>query len=155
MKKEIGPHVFQLINADHIAGWEHLYFAALNALKAFQDTRNIAERLDIEILLYASCQDQINKAFTLIGLTPQTSRTALLTLTESEEAATAAIRRATPLLGVPDDSVLEVNEEKFEKIKELFFISEEELETIAEPGEEFYALTLLIIERSALLAVHR
>ncbi|MFB0543653.1 MAG: KEOPS complex subunit Cgi121 [Candidatus Bathyarchaeia archaeon] len=155
VREKIGHHVFQLLNADHVAGWEHLYFAALNALKAFQDGGNIAERLDIEILLYSSCQDQIVKAFTLIGVTPQTSRVALLTLAESEEAATAAIRRATPLLGVPDDSVLEVNGEKIQRLREVFSISDEELEAVAEPGEERSALKSLLIERCALLAIHR
>ena len=155
IREKIGHNTLQLFNADHVGGWEHLYFAALNALKAFQDRRNLAGRLDVEILLYASGQDQISKAFTLLGLTPQASRLALVTLTESEGEALAAIKRATPLLGVPDDAVLEVNGEKFKRLREVFSISDEELEAVAEPGAEFSALTLLLVERSALLAVHR
>jgi KEOPS complex subunit Cgi121 len=155
VREKIGHNTFQLLNADHVAGWEHLYFAVLNALKAFQDGRNLAGRLDIEMLLYASGQDQISESFTLLGLTPQTSRIALVTLTESEEEARAVLNHAMPLLGVPDDSVLEVNEEKFKKIREIFSVSNEELETVAEHGGEFSALTLLLVERSALLVVHR
>jgi len=154
-KKKIGSHTFQMLDADNIAGWVHLYFAVLNALKAFQDSRNLAERLDVEILLYASGQDQINKAFTIVGLTPQTRRIALVTLTESEEEAAIAINCVAPLLGVSDDSVLEIDEEKFKRLREVFSISDEELEAVAEPGREFSALTLLLIERCALLSVHR
>ena len=155
VSRKIGPRVFQLLNADLVAGWEHLYFAALNAVKAFHDGRNIADRLEIEILLYASCQDQIVKALNLMGLTTKTSRVALLTLTDSAEEVESSIRHATPLLGVPDDSVLEVNVEKFKRLREVFSISDEELEAVVEPGEEVHAITLLLIERSALLAVHR
>lgn len=155
IREKIGSQVFQLLNADNVGGWVHLYFAALNALKAFQDGRNLAGRLDVEMLLYASGQDQINKAFTLLGLTPQTGRIALVTLTESEEEARAVLNRAIPLLGVPDDSVLEVNEEKFKRLIEVFSVSDEELEAVAETGGEFSALTLLLVERCALLAVHR
>jgi len=156
VREKIGGHIFQLLNADHVAGWEHLYFAALNALRAFQDGRNIAERLDIEILLYASCQDQISRAFTLVGLTPQTTRVALIVLTDSAEEAVEAIRRATPLLGVPDDSVLEIDGEKFQRLMEVFSVSEEELEAVAgSKKEEASALTSLVVERCALLAVHR
>jgi KEOPS complex subunit Cgi121 len=155
VREKIGHNTFQLFNAAHVGGWEHLYFAALNALKAFQDGRNLAEHLDIEMLLYASGQDQISKAFTLLGLTPQTSQIALVTLTESEGEAVAAIKRATPLLGVPDDAVLEANREKPKRLREVFSISDEELEAVAELGAEFSALTLLLVERSALLAVHR
>ena len=155
VREKIGEYIFQLLNADHVGCWEHLYFATLNALKAFQDERNLAGRLDVEMLLYASGQDQISKAFTLLGLTPQASRIALVTLTESEGEAVAAIKRATPLLGVPDDDVLEVNGQKFKRLREVFSISDEELEAVAEPGGERSALKSLLIERCALLAIHR
>lgn len=60
-----------------------------------------------------------------------------------------------PLLGVPDDSVLEVKGKKFKRLREVFSISDEELEAVVEPGEEHSALKSLLIERCALLAIHR
>jgi len=155
VKERIGSHTFQMLDADHIAGWVHLYFAVLNALKAFQDRRNLAGRLDVEILLYASGQDQISKAFTIVGLTPETRRVALIILTESEEEADAALNRVTPLLGVADNSVLEVDGEKFKRLREIYSVSDEELDAVAELDGEFSALMFLLVERCALLAVHR
>lgn len=155
VRKRLGPHDFQVLNADHVAGWRHLCFAALNALKAFDQKRNFAGRLDMEMLLYASCQDQITKAFTLVGITPQTSRVAFLMLAESEEEAVKGLESVEPFLGVLDDSVLEINEEKFGELKQVFSVSDLELEAITATSDRYEALTLAVIERCALLGVHR
>lgn len=54
-----------------------------------------------------------------------------------------------------DDSVLEINEEKFGELKQVFSVSDLELEAITATSDRYEALTLAVIERCALLGVHR
>ncbi|MEM4473885.1 MAG: KEOPS complex subunit Cgi121, partial [Candidatus Bathyarchaeia archaeon] len=72
--------VYQFFNANFVATWKHLFFAVLNALKAFESGSNISRSLAIEILLYASAQRQIQKAMDLIGITPKTTEIAVLVM---------------------------------------------------------------------------
>ena len=63
VRKVSSDHPFQLFNAEKVAGWKHLYFAAINAVKTFETGSAISKSLDVEIMLYAACLDQISKAF--------------------------------------------------------------------------------------------
>jgi KEOPS complex subunit Cgi121 len=151
--EEVSPCIFQLFDADRVAGWEHLYFAAVNAVKAFESGASFSKSMALEILLYASCQDQITRAFDIIGLAQYTRRAALLVMGQSDEEAEHAFERASKILGAADDSVLSVGDEKLELLRRTYSISDTELDTIG--GDRKEALTRLIIERGALLAVHR
>ena len=51
----------QLVKSDLIAGLEHLQFAARNALSSFKGPRRRSKSLAMELLLYISCQSQIEK----------------------------------------------------------------------------------------------
>ena len=150
---EVSPYIFQLFDADRVAGWEHLYFASVNAVKAFETGSAVSKSLAIEVLLYASCQDQIAEAFTILGISSTTERVALLVMAEGVSEVEHAFNRASRLLGSDDDSVLHVNDEKFEELKQVYSVSDLELEAVSGTREE--ALTRLLMERGALLPVHR
>ncbi|WP_370573695.1 KEOPS complex subunit Cgi121 [Methanomethylovorans sp.] len=57
--------IIQAINADKIAGEKHLYFAVTKALRAFEQGRNAAKDMGIEIMRYASGKRQIEEAFSM------------------------------------------------------------------------------------------
>jgi len=147
----------QFFDAELIAGWEHLYFAALNGLKAFENRLNISNSLEVEILLYASAQRQIKKAVELLGIKSSSSNIAAVVLAETELKAEEILETLSQILDAKrDDSVLELTEEKFDGIKKLFGISESELNAKLErEGMERKALTDLVIEHVALLAIQR
>lgn len=147
------PHVFQLFDADRVAGWEHLYFATVNAVKAFQAGAAISKSLGVEILLYASCQDQIHRAFSILGLSPSTERVALIVMADDAEVAERAFAEASKPLGTTDDSVLDIDDEKAEELMGIYSISDTELEVVG--GPRWKALTLTLIERGALLPARR
>lgn len=149
----VSPSPFQLFDADMVSGWMHLYFAAVNAVKAFEGGTTISRSLAMETILHASCQDQIIRALELMGITPGTKRAALLVFAKSREETERAFSRASPLLGVTDDSVLEIDGNKLEEIKRIFGISDLELDAVGGPREE--ALTWLVVERGALLPTRR
>jgi tRNA threonylcarbamoyladenosine modification (KEOPS) complex Cgi121 subunit len=145
--------VFQVFEAGMVAGWEHLFFAAVNAVKSFESGSPISRSLGIEVLLHASCQDQISRAFEVMGVSEDSERVALLVLAEGPGAAEKAYWRVAGLLGDEDDSVLEVSREKYASIMEAFGISHAELEAVGGPLEE--ALGRAIVERGALLGLRR
>jgi KEOPS complex subunit Cgi121 len=147
----------QLFNANLIAGWEHLFFAALNALKSFESKLNISNNLAIEMLLFASAQRQIKKAVKLLGIKPESSQIATLIIAETKQRASEALEMVSELIcGERDDGVVELTDEKYETIKKLFEISHLEFKSkLTRKGLERPALIDLVIEHIALLATKR
>lgn len=147
----------QFFNADLVAGWQHLYFAALNALTAFRNQLNISNSLTVETLLYASAQRQINNAIKKLGVKPETSQVAVLTISENLKNTKEVVKVVSELMnGERDDSVSELTEGKSEGVKRLFGISDVGLQVRLENGKgEKQALTDLVIEHVALLSTKR
>lgn len=153
-KKTEGVSV-QFFNANLIAGFEHLYFAALNALKTFESKLNISNSLAVETLLYASAQRQIKKAVELLGIKAESSEVAVLILAGTEAKVRETLNAISEFIqGIHDDDVIDLSDEKFEIIKKLFGISELELGAkLEKKGFEKEALINLVIEHMALLAI--
>lgn len=149
LSKATSPAVFQIFDASRIAGWMHLYMAVVNAVGAFESRSQISRGLGIEVLLYASCQDQISRALDTVGVGPDTEKLALVVMKDGPDEAEAAFERAADILGEVDDSVLELDETKLFKITEVFGVSENELEAVG--GNRDNALTGLLVEKGALL----
>ena len=146
----------QFFDAGLIAGWEHLFFAALNALRAFVTKMNISNSLAVETLLFASAQHQIRKAVELLGIKPESSRVAVLVIAETRQRAAETLETLSELVsGERDDGVIELTDEKFGLVKKLFSVSDLELKAkLRKEGLEREALTDLVIEHMALLATH-
>jgi len=142
----------QMFNAHLIAGFDHLFFACLNALKAFEEGKNISKDLAVETLLYASGQHQINKAIQMLGVTPKTKDVAMLIISETPEASMQALEKIAQLLkGEPCNRILSMTKKKMQAIKSTFNIKDAELRSAMRESEE-QALTNLLIERAALLS---
>ncbi|MGD2201206.1 MAG: KEOPS complex subunit Cgi121 [Candidatus Bathyarchaeota archaeon] len=145
----VSPAVFQVFDASKVAGWGHLYYSVVNAVEAHRAGTAISRSLEIEVLLYASCQDQISQALDLMGVRPETEEVALVVLSEDNSGAEEAFKRGARILGEGDDSALEVTGDKLERLLGVFGISARALGAVGGPREE--ALTKLLIERGALL----
>jgi len=157
VRRKAGDIHVQFFDAKLIAGWEHLYFAALNALNTFKNKTNISKSIAVETLLYASAQRQIEKAVKLIGIKPESSQVAVLIVAETKQRATSTLKAVSKLMmGERDDSILELTNGKFKAIKGLFGISDLELEAkLEKEGFEKEALIDLVIEHMALLTTQR
>lgn len=147
----------QLFDAQLVATWEHLYFAALNALTAFKNKSNISKSLAMETLLYASAQHQIRKATELLGIKPRSEEIAVLVLGDNHAAVENTLRLIQNRIHAKvDDSVLEISTEKMRRIKEAFGITNVELKATTNAKSKLKeALVNLVIERMALLATER
>ena len=157
IRKETGNVTVQFFDARFVAGYEHLYFAVLNALTAFKNGLSISKNLAIEILLYAAAERQIRNAVQLLGVREDTAKVAVVVLAESKDEVVKALDKVSSIIQAEEDeSILEIDDEKFETIKKLFNVSDLELEAKLErKGLEKEALKDLIIERVALLVTRR
>ena len=153
LSRATSPAVFQIFDATRIAGWRHLYMAAVNAVGAFESGSSISRGLGIEVLLYASCQDQISRALDVVGVGTGTEKLALVVLGNGPGEAGAAFGKAAGILGEVDDSVLGLDDKKFLEIAKVFGVSENELEAVG--GEREKAFTSLLVEKGALLPLRR
>jgi len=143
----------QFLDAKKVAGPQHLYFAALNALSAFKKKTNISNNMAVESLLYASAQRQITKAVKTLGIKQDTSEVAALIIAQNNHEKKDGLRLVTKTInGERNDNVLKLTNKKIVNIKKLFGISELEFEAKLKNQElEKETLTDLIIERMALL----
>lgn len=60
--------IIQLLNADSIAGVNHVAHGVNQAFLAFERGENLAKDISVEIVLRCSAQRQISKAFKILGL---------------------------------------------------------------------------------------
>jgi len=143
----------QFFGAELVATWQHLYFAALNALLAFKNGINISKSVAMETMLYASAQRQIRTAIDLIGVKCKSANVAVIIIGENAESVKACLSAVSKRVGEkPDDTVLEISNKKIQDIREAFGVTETELETFMRKSDGKQALVDLVIERMALLS---
>ena len=153
-RKELPKNTWvQFFDSEMVATWRHLYFSVLNALLAFKQEVNISNSIAMETMLYASAQRQIQKALDSIGVKCSSTNVAVVIIGESAKSVKATLSEISKRIGKkPKDSVLEVSKNKMEKIREVFDISDVELETILKRDSKIEPLVDLVIERIALLS---
>ena len=144
----------QFVDPRKILGSNHIYFATLNALKAFKNKKNISKSLSIEILLYISGQKQIEVAIRLFGLQKKNRNLILVAVGEKKEVLKRLEQNVKKSLNVElDDSIIEsYSKKKYDDIKRVFNISTLEIETVKRKSDDSKdILEKLIIERMAFL----
>jgi KEOPS complex subunit Cgi121 len=136
--------VIQGLNADLIAGEDHLHFAIRKALRAVAAGRNIAKDPGIEIMRYAAGERQIERSFS-IGLREGENNAVFVLFGKMDNVilALSAIRKLID--EKPCSELLAYFNTKKSGILSLFGITETEIEA---SGEEH--IPELVIERVAL-----
>ncbi len=151
------PHVhLQLVRADLIAGREHLFFAARNAIAGYKSPYRKSKSLAVELLLYVSCQRQISKAITFLGVRPKDQNIILVALGNSDIWLKDLTARCGFLIqGRLNDELVEIySQNKANTLKECYGITSTEMEAARVQGEvDEDVLKRLVIERSALLTL--
>jgi tRNA threonylcarbamoyladenosine modification (KEOPS) complex Cgi121 subunit len=153
-RKETVQNVWvQFFDAELVATWQHLYFAVLNGMLAFENGRNISKSVAMEVLLYASAQRQIRKSLQIIGVKRDSANVAMILVGDNAESVKTVLSAVSKRIGTePCEAPLEVSEEKLLGIREAFGITGREIETIMEKRDVKQALVKLVIERMALLS---
>jgi KEOPS complex subunit Cgi121 len=146
----------QFFDSDRVATWEHLYFAVVNALTVFRNRENISKSLSMETLLYAAAEKQIVKATELVGIKSTSRRIAAVVIGKQPERIRSTLLVISECLDrQPEESVLELSEDKMLLIQKIFNVKSMELETVKENNDVKKALVDLVIERMALSTTRR
>lgn len=135
----------QLIDSSNIAGGEHIKSAIAQAEMAFKRGENISKNPFIEVVVRASLSRQIKIAFEILG--PKGSKEVVAI---SEGYPDGFVKE----YGCREDKgILDVDEKKYEKIKEVFDVGEREILAVsgAKFEEKVETLKKIIAERMALL----
>lgn len=127
----------QLLNADGIAGNEHILHATHHAIKAFERGENIAKDLGLEICLRTSAQRQISKALDILGINEGEMNICAVAVDCRED----IINKLESLLDKRENNILESNENT---LKEIYDISDEEIKSAG-------SVENVMIERTSLL----
>jgi KEOPS complex subunit Cgi121 len=130
--------VVQLLNADGVAGQEHIIHATNQALESFKRNDNIANDLGLEICVRASAQRQISKALELLGLNMGVNKICAVLINFNDKTV-----KELELLLERDDSVLEPDELI---LKDLYQISDVEIESCR-------GIIRVMIERTSVLVL--
>lgn len=128
----------QLLNADGIAGREHIIHAAVHAIKAFERNENIAKDLGLEICVRASAQRQISKALSILGIREGKMNICAVTVDCSEN----IMDELGNILDKRDDTALDPDEAL---LKDIYDISEGEIKTASGISDVMIEKTTLLI----------
>jgi KEOPS complex subunit Cgi121 len=150
----------QAMDAELIAGEEHIISAVKKAIRATERKRNITSDLGLEILLYAAGRRQIERALAMgvsVSEGENEKRVAIVIVDASArrekdlEVVAEEVKRKIGLQEEPISELaleLEYKEDKKKGIKKFFDITEAELKAVGEPK-----LKMLVLERVAMLDV--
>ena len=146
--------VLQVVDADCIASWRHAISAAVKALRAFNESRNVCDKVEVEVILYLSGRRQIRDAIEAVGVKSSSTRLAVICLAEDAESASSAVNCFRSAIGgVIDNSVLEIKSaEKAEILRGVYDINDDELSAVMRNDVDFGgAIERIVIERGAIL----
>jgi KEOPS complex subunit Cgi121 len=150
----------QAMDAELIAGGEHIISAVKKAIRATERKRSIASDLGLEILLYAAGRRQIERALAIgVSVSEGEKRVAIVIVDASARAqrekdlemVAGEVKRKIGLQEEPISELeleLEYKGDKKEGIKKFFDITEDELKAVGESK-----LKQLVLERVAMLDV--
>ena len=145
--KEIESQVHvQLLDAQKVAGFDHIEIAALNAFNIVKTGMGISNAITTETLLFASACDQIIKSVELLGASDNPDELVLIVFS-TDSFYERAYLKISELIGIEDDSVLDLTPKKRRYLREIFNISELEMQVSGDEDN----LMKLIIERGSLL----
>jgi len=161
----------QFVKDEYILNYNHIFMACYNLQKAFQQNINISSKKKIELLLYLATNRQISKSIEAFGIDYSDI---------NKEICTFCIISPIDNLNSINDELLQIlnaNEtsmtlnnqtlNKFNKIKEFFRISEDQIKIILNSygtkinkteinlNSKYSALNDLICEKMALLSLEQ
>lgn len=113
--------IIQLLNADAISSKGHIVHGVNQAFLAFERGENLAKDISVEIVLRCSAQRQISKAFDILGLKEGEMNLCVVLINSKDY-----MSELSSIFEL-DESVLEPD---FEKLVEIYGISDAELENM-------------------------
>ncbi|MTK63849.1 MAG: hypothetical protein F8N15_04815 [Methanobacterium sp.] len=139
LKLQYSDCVIQLMDADAVAGVQHVLNSTIHAIKSFSRNENIASDVGLEICVRTSGQRQISQASKLLGI----SNGKINICAVAVDCKSDIMENLVNILGLRDDGVLEPDTEK---LKSIYNISDIQLETNLD-------ISKILMEKTALLII--
>jgi len=114
--------IIQLLNADSVFSKNHIIHGVNQAFLAFERGENLANDLNVEIVLRCSAQRQISKAFKILGLKEGNMGLCAILINSKDHT------QELSSIFTRDDDVLIPNEEN---LVEIYKISDDELQNMS------------------------
>lgn len=111
-----------LLNANYIADRDHAELAAKKAIRSWEQGKNVARTLPIEILLYASATRQINQALEM-GVKEKSENKVLAVVIGNEQ----CVNKFKEIVSFKEEKVLHMDDDKRKRLMNFFNISEREI----------------------------
>lgn len=143
-----GGTVSQLLDGNAIAGKEHLLHSAKLALEALERGRSFADSARIELTCWVAGSRQIDKSIERVGIKEDSDEIGVITIGGDESKVRGGQREIFSRLGIDrDEEVLDITDEKVDRIREIFSISEDQLDVAS--------LEEIVLEKVALLSLEQ
>lgn len=144
----------QIMDAEVVAGYEHLSTAIKMAIKAFKENRKIAKTIAMEALLYASAKRQIKEAIESVS-SSESGRCVIIVISPSKEELESTLEKLKNY-GLEDESLVQLTDGKLPKILRLFEIRESEISLSKMlHSSDTSAVQSLVLERVSLSDLNR
>jgi KEOPS complex subunit Cgi121 len=131
--------VIQLMDADAVAGVQHVLNSTIHAIKSFSRNENIASDMGLEICVRTSGQRQISQAIKMLGIRNGKINICAVAV----DCKSNIMEDLVNILGLRDDHVLEPDTDK---LKSIYKILDIELETNPD-------ISKILMEKTALLII--
>ena len=150
------PTVVQFLSPKLIAGPTHLLSAAQNAMNAVRGKYVISRSLNVELLVYASAQRQIERAFEKVGVEDGLETVGVLIISESKDSIQECFEELFKKLGRDVEPAFHIDRKRMDQIMTAFEVSDTELRTFT-PSDELNdlqdALVRCIVSRVSMVAL--
>ncbi|MCP8304016.1 MAG: hypothetical protein H3Z50_00865 [archaeon] len=110
LREEFPSLTVQALDADFVAGFEHLKSILQQSWIAFNRGISYSKKLDLELIVRVACDSQINRALKTVGLRSETMDLALVAIGDQKNLKSFA--EAMMGLGEISDSVLKLTPKK-------------------------------------------
>lgn len=145
----------QFLRSNLIVAPIYLIAAAQNALNSWLGNYAHSRSLSVEIAVYASAQKQISNALQAVGVEKLPESVALVAIGEDKQNTVEYGNTIISKVGPEKSPLFEQSEERFERIKKHFGVTDTEIQTIAESESlqtRFDALTRCLVSKVSLVA---
>ncbi len=145
----------QLLNGKLVADETHLLSAVQNAVNAKNGGYMLSRSLDVEIIVYASAQKQIGRAFDTLGVSDGLNEVAVTVVGTNIDSVKEVVRDLIDKIGNETIPSFAATNERIDRIKDHYQITDKELETIADSDDaksQLKALSRCLVSRVSLVA---
>ena len=158
LAKKLAPNTMacQFLDSTLIAGTGHLLSAAQNALNAQLGGYPIARSLDVELILYASCQHQIGIALDTLGVKNELESVALVVVGNTEDIIQDCVAKAISAIGHEITLPFVASSSRIDAIMTHFDIGADEINAVSESrkiAHRYEALTRCVSSRVSMVSL--